>query len=213
MVNLKRRWRMFPQISKMSKDKVSPKTNDRQTYFRIAAEPEKPPGNEENLISSAPIIRKQNNQKCIRIGQCAPNRNVWNPIAPRLRTSVEKPVSHSITIQPFAVSPVLNPSIPHPLQQSISDNTAGSICITSCCSVWLWRHYIRGFFICPAFFDKFFGFVNCWQMVVWKFDQIFLQSCERFRFFIVPFIFHKKIYTNLALKFYCCFFQKIGRDP
>lgn len=192
MVNLKRRWRMFPQISKMSKDKVSPKTNDRQTYFRIAAEPEKPPGNEENLISSAPIIRKQNNQKCIRIGQCAPNRNVWNPIAPRLRTSVEKPVSHSITIQPFAVSPVLNPSIPHPLQQSISDNTAGSICITSCCSVWLWRHYSRRIFVCPAFFDKFFGFVNCWQMAVKKFDEIFFHRRERFRFFIFPFIIQEK---------------------
>ena len=192
MVNLKRRWRMFPQISKMSKDKVSPKTNDRQTYFRIAAEPEKPPGNENDLISSAPIIRKQNNQKSIRIGKRAPNRNVWNPIAPRLRTSVGKPVSHSITIQPFAVSPVLNPSIPHPLQQSISDNTAGSICITSCCSVWLWRHYSRRIFVCPAFFDKFFGFVNCWQMAVKNLMRFFSAGVKDFGSLFFLSLFRKK---------------------
>ena len=115
---------MFPQISKMPADRIAPKINDRQIHFKIAAGPRKPPRAESNLISPAPIIRKQNNQKSVRIGRSAPVRNVRKPTAPRLIPPAAKPASHNITIQPFAISPVF---------KSINTAPAAAVSARQCC--------------------------------------------------------------------------------
>lgn len=197
---------MFPQIMKMPIDRIAPKINDRQIHFRIAAGPRKPPSAEKSLISPAPNIRKWNNQKSNRIGRTVPIRNDKIPLIPWPIPLVRKPASHRITIQPFAISPVFK-----------SINTAPDAAVNTrhCCRSnlyhllpfrWLWRHYIRRFFVCPAFSDNFLWFVNCWQTVWKKLIGFFLCMRERFWVFIVPVSFLQKNVNKFPTKVLVFFF-------